>query len=76
MTDKGWDLDIRTVSWTTSMTETNGELCRQYQKSAASTPTEWNDPLLTDREGLEQLSHRGRQPGEYLRALSGGQQFR
>ena len=50
------------------MTETNGELCRQYQKSAASAAAELNDrpyqKLLTDPEGLEELGHRGRQPGE------------
>ena len=68
-----------TVPWTTGVTETNGELCRQYQKSAASAPTGLNDrlyqKLLTDLEGLEQLGHCSRQPGEYLRALA-GQQFR
>jgi len=56
-----WDLHVRTVSWTAGMTETTEELCHQYQKSAASAPTELNDrpyqKLLTDPEGLEQLRH-------------------
>ena len=73
-----WDLHVRTVSWTAGMTKTNAELCRQYQKSAASAPTGLNDrlyqKLLTNPEGLEQLGHGGRQPGEYLRALA-GQEF-
>jgi len=52
------------------MTETTEELCHQYEKSAASAPTELNDrpyqKLLTDPEGLEQLRHYSWQPREYL----------
>ena len=59
------------------MTETNVGLCRQYQ-SSPSAPAELNDrpyqKLLTNTEVPEQLGHRVRQPGEYLRALT-GQQF-
>ena len=67
-----WDLDVVLFPGRqpTGVTETNGELCRQYQKSAASAPAELNDrpyqKLLTDPEGLEQLGHHGRQSAEYL----------